>query len=233
MVKRIGMTDGRMYDLYADWIKGNDSDVELIQLGYRLDNLQQVHSCNAVVFTGGEDVHPSLYGKEDYLEYCEPPDFDRKRDAFEWQLLDLCLRSRLPLLGICRGMQLMNVFYGGTLIPDLPSWTKFDHAKDALGKPREHSVRVDPYSSLYECLQQKKGMINSLHHQSVDRIGKGLLVSSLSDDGVAESLEKRNRIETDPFLLAVQWHPERMDRNDPFVKPLRTSFLEKVSISRK
>lgn len=224
---RIGITDGRMFDLYADWISNGDEDIELIRLGYAFDNLNAIEHCQALFFTGGEDVHPSCYNRMDYLPYCDPPDFNRKRDAFEWELLKRAVEKKLPILGICRGLQLINVFYGGTLIPDIPSWGKFNHAKAPDGHPRNHPVKVDRYSNLYNIVKQEAGEINSLHHQSADRIGKGLVATALSPDGVVEALERKPGM-NEPFLLLVQWHPERMDPDSPFVRNIREIFLYEV-----
>ncbi|QEK99269.1 gamma-glutamyl-gamma-aminobutyrate hydrolase family protein [Olivibacter sp. LS-1] len=226
--KIIGMTDGRMYDLYANWIKGADASIEIIRLGYSLDNLKEVEVCQAIVFTGGEDVHPKYYNKLEYLSYCVPVDFDEKRDAFEWQLLRLAEKRELPILGICRGLQLINVYYGGTLIPDLASWGKFGHAKLPNGSLPNHSINVDPYTLLFKITGAREGVVNSLHHQSADRIGKGLVASAVTRDGVVEALE-RTDAKGKPFLLLVQWHPERMeDASNPFVENIRESFLVEV-----
>jgi len=224
----IGMTDGRMYDLYANWIKGEDEGIEIIRIGYALDNLSEVEKCQAMVFTGGEDVHPRYYGRLDYLPYCVPVDFDEQRDAFEWKLLEYVEQQKLPVLGVCRGLQLINVFHGGTLIPDIPSWGKFHHAKLPNGNPREHSIDVDPQSQLFGLVQCTKGMVNSLHHQSADKIGGGLVTSAISKDGVVEALEWKNQ-QDKPFLCLVQWHPERMaDTESPFVSKIRNTFLDSV-----
>lgn len=222
----IGITDGRMYDLYADWIKGMDTDVAIIRLGYRADNFHAVRQCHALVFTGGEDVYPTYYNRPDYLTYCVPADFDKDRDAFEWRLIAYAEQKALPVLGICRGLQLINVYYGGTLIPDLPTWGRFRHGKRANGDPDDHRIYVNPSTHLFSIAGIESGIVNSLHHQGVDEIGKGLLASAVSEDGVVEALERRAPAGK-PFLLLVQWHPERMQvMESPFVERIRMSFLE-------
>ncbi|WP_134089303.1 gamma-glutamyl-gamma-aminobutyrate hydrolase family protein [Olivibacter sp. XZL3] len=224
----IGMTDGRMYDLYANWIKGADDGIEIIRVGYALDNFSEVEKCQALVFTGGEDVHPRRYGRLDYLPYCVPGDFDEQRDAFEWKLLEDVVQRKLPILGVCRGLQLINVFHGGTLIPDIPSWGKFHHAKLPDGNVREHHIYVDPQSELAGLVQCTEGTVNSLHHQSADKIGKDLVASAISKDGVVEALEWKDK-QDKPFLCLVQWHPERMaDTESPFVRNIREAFLDSV-----
>ncbi len=223
------MTDGRMYEQYADWVVGHAADVEIIRLGYALDNFGEVEKCQGLVFTGGEDVHPSYYGKLEYLSYCSPPDFDERRDEFEFQLLRYTLNRPMPLLGVCRGLQLINVFHGGTLIPDIPSWGKFDHAtKLPDGKERDHTIYVDNHSQLYGIIGQSEGTVNSLHHQSAGKIGKGLAASAMSIDGVVEALEWKE-LQKHAFMCLVQWHPERMeDHEAPFVKNIRETFIKEV-----
>lgn len=225
---KVGMTDGRMYELYAQWISSFSEDIEIVRLGYRLDNFDLVRQCQALVFTGGEDVHPCRYGRLDYLPYCIPEDFDEQRDDFEWALLQYALENPLPILGICRGLQLINVFYGGSLIPDIPAWGKFNHAKGPDGLPRNHQILVDPNAKLFQLVRSAKGTVNSLHHQSADKIGDGLVASAISPDGIVEAIERKEGGDG-PFLILVQWHPERMDdAHSPFVKNIGEAFIEVV-----
>lgn len=225
----IGMTDGRMYELYAKWVVSHSANIELIRLGYRYDNLDLIRKCQGLVFTGGEDVHPRRYGRPDYLPYCLPADFDEQRDDFEWRLMQYAHEHPMPILGICRGLQLINVFYGGSLIPDIPTWGKFNHAKGANGLPREHELIVDRNSHLYQVIKKTEGTVNSLHHQSADKLGKGLVASALSADGIIEAIERREGPD-EPFFVLVQWHPERMEDTDsPFVRNIGEAFVNALA----
>lgn len=224
----IGMTEGRMFDLYANWIIGKDN-IKIIPLGYNRNNADELNKCDGIVFTGGEDVHPKYYHREDYLQYCKPPDFDEQRDAFEWQLLVQLQQRPLPLLGICRGLQLINVFYGGTLIPDIVTWGKFIHTKFADDTERYHKIVIDENSTLKNIVNETGGIVNTIHHQSADKIAKGLAVAALSVDGVVEAIEKKDDTLYAAFMCLIQWHPERMtDPKSPMVAPLRKKFLEEV-----
>lgn len=224
----IGMTEGRMYTVYADWVAGMADELEVIPLGYTRNNIADIHRCDGVVFTGGEDVHPTRYGKPEFLTYCIPPDFDEHRDDFELELMRQAQTRQLPVLGICRGLQLTNVYYGGTLIPDIITWGRFNHAKLPNGSERDHSIRVDPHSLLFGITGSREGWVNSLHHQSADRIGEGLMAVALSPDGIIEALERKD-VDSGPFLLLVQWHPERMDdTRNPFVGAIRERFINEV-----
>lgn len=223
----IGMTEGRMFERYADWVAGTDAEVEILPLGYTRDNHKELQRCHGVVFTGGEDVHPTRYGQPEFVRYSVPPDFDERRDDFELELLRRAQRQ-LPILGICRGLQLVNVYFGGTLIPDIPTWGGFNHAKLPDGRERDHVIQVDPNSLLFDITGSKDGWVNSLHHQSANRIGDGLVATALSADGIVEALERKER-GSNPFLLLVQWHPERMaDVHNPFVAAIRQRFIDEV-----
>lgn len=227
----IGVTDCSKYSNYSRWIEAGGNEIETVELNRRHDYTASLHRCHALVFTGGEDVHPSLYNKPEYLPYCYAHDMSPERDAFETILLQHAEKNKLPVLGICRGLQFINVYYGGTMIPDIPTWGKYNHSKVNADTDRYHQVNVDPNSWLYSIVNQTTGTINSAHHQSADRIGRGLVASAFSPDGIIEAIERINPAE-DPFLCLVQWHPERMkNQEDPFVKNIRQVFLDAVAAS--
>lgn len=222
----IGVTDCNVFDRYARWtIK--EEDIEVIKLSYKENNFTEVEKCQGLVLSGGEDVHPRFYNKPEYVPYCLQDYMDEKRDEFELSLLDFAQKNSLPLMGICRGLQLVNVYYGGTLIPDIPSFGKFNHSKKDK-KDRYHSVMVDPNSILNQIVKVEQGEVNSLHHQSADLVASELVANAMSPDGVVEGLERKNP-EGKPFLMLVQWHPEGMiDQESPFTKNIQKSFLEAV-----
>jgi len=222
----IGVTDGRKFEQYANWL-AVEPDVEIVRLGYKFNNLADLAKCNGIFLTGGEDIHPRLYNKLEYLELCQADYMDEQRDEFEWKVLEYTQKNQIPVLGVCRGLQLANVFFGGTLIPDIPTFGKFNHSKKA-GVPRNHLITIDVNSDLYTLTGLKEGEVNSMHHQSADRVAPQLVSSSVSPDGVVESLEWQNAVDK-PFLSLVQWHPEVMkDQNSPLVFSIKKNFLDKV-----
>jgi len=222
----IGITDCSKYENYSGWIQAANDTIQIIKLSEKNQNFEDIKKCNAVVFTGGEDVHPRFYNKLEYVSYCHQSDVNEKRDEFELKLMEYANQNKLAILGICRGLQLYNVFAGGTLVPDLPSWGKFNHAKLKNNKDRYHSVMLDPQSWLTNLVGTSKGSINSNHHQAADRIGKELVVSAFSEDLVPEALEWKDP-EGKNFLALIQWHPERMDdQQSPFVVNIKNAFIK-------
>jgi putative glutamine amidotransferase len=230
MVERelvIGITDCEKYANYERWI-GNEPNVRVVKLGYVQENFEEIKGCDGLLLTGGEDVDPRFYDKPEWTKYCHSDDMDERRDEFELRLLAYSQKNSQPILGICRGLQIANVFFGGSLIPDMGSFDKPDHTKIA-GKDRYHDIQLKPDSLLKKIVGSDSGAVNSAHHQCVDRIGAGLRINA-STNGVVEGLEGENADEKS-FLLLVQWHPERMmDLRSPLSRNVLDSFLNRAKI---
>lgn len=217
----IGITDCSSYANYHKWLEG-EPGVQVIRLSQHEQNIGDIKKCDGVILSGGEDVHPRYYNKPEYVELCH--EIDEQRDSFEWKVLDYTEKNKIPVLGICRGLQMANVFYGGTLLPHIPAFGKFDHSKTGP-LDRYHTVQVDPNSQLNTIVGASSGVINSAHHQGADRLGRGLVANALSADCVVEGMEREDR--DLPFLQLVQWHPERMkDPGSAFSLNLKRKFLD-------
>jgi gamma-glutamyl-gamma-aminobutyrate hydrolase PuuD len=155
---------------------------------------------DGLVITGGCDIDPARYGETAHAATSAP---DPARDAMEASLIEQALAADLPILAICRGMQMLNVVRGGTLRQDIPGH-KVKELDDV------HTVAIRMGSRLESILGSGELWVNSRHHQAVGRVGAGLLVSAKAPDGTVEALEDPKR----RFVLAVQWHPEeRAARN--------------------
>ncbi len=154
-----------------------------------------------LVLTGGEDVDPSYYGGRPHPKLGET---DATRDAVELALIAGARARRLPLLAICRGIQILNVAFGGTLYQDLASErpSAIDHA-DASSR---HDLAIEPDSLLHRTITTLHTNVNSRHHQAVRDLAPGLRATAWAGDGVIEGAEPRDGDE--PWTLAVQWHPE-------------------------
>ncbi len=230
----LGITDNLrpkpVFDNYLKWIHRVDKSVEFVKLSYHLKNVEKINEVDGLILSGGGDVHPGLYGREDQMDLVE--EVNEMRDSFEFEVIEQALERELPILGICRGMQIMNVFLGGTLIVDLPSDGYENHVERETFDNR-HDLEIVPNSLLGAIAGNGGRKVNSIHHQAVDRLGKGLMVSSKSNDGVIESLEwiLKDRM---PFLLLVQWHPERMeDFDNPYSGFIAEYFLRETARSMK
>jgi gamma-glutamyl-gamma-aminobutyrate hydrolase PuuD len=181
---------------------------------------------DGVLFAGGEDVAPALYDENKKFQNVKT---DRARDDFELALFDAAREERIPILGICRGMQMINVRYGGTLYQDLKlephteSGPPVEHKQLGSRQEATHSVTVTEPESLLGAVFQGSCRVNSLHHQAVRRVGHGLKVTAYSEDGLPEALEDADDY---PFLMAVQWHPEEMTER-PEQKRIFEQFLSK------
>jgi putative glutamine amidotransferase len=224
----IGITDCSKFANYDKWIS-QETDTQVIRLSHEEKNFHQIEKCDGIILSGGEDVHPRFYNKLEYNDFCH--EIDESRDEFELKVLQYTEDKQLPLLGICRGLQIANVYFGGTLIPDIPSFGKFNHSKFPE-KDRRHTIQVDPYSDLKKIAGLEIGEVNSAHHQSAEIVAKNLVANALSPDGIVEGMELKNK-EGKAFLMLVQWHPERMtDQENPFSLNVKKSFLDEVRSSR-
>lgn len=226
---RIGVTDtlgpAHKLDQYLDWVRRIDPAVEFVVLSCRRGNADAITKIDGLLLTGGGDIHPAYYRMD--VEVDRLKGVDERRDAFEFDLVDRALEVDLPILAVCRGMQLFNVYLGGSLIVDLPSDGYGDHSFAKEDEPC-HEVDVAPGSLLAETTGLEHLMVNSSHHQAVGRLGNGLMVGAASPDGVTESAEwiTKDRM---PFLLLVQWHPERMkDADHPAARSIAERFLKEV-----
>ncbi|WP_353990348.1 gamma-glutamyl-gamma-aminobutyrate hydrolase family protein [Pediococcus argentinicus] len=184
---------------------------------------QYLDLVDAIFLPGGQDVQPKLYGEEEssLLGTTSP-----KRDTFEMELIKLTLAANKPILAICRGAQLVNVYFGGTLYQDetmIPSDIKIEHDQVRIDIPNaqpSHLITIQD-SHLEELLGSKKVKVNSLHHQAIHELGQGLKATSKAADGVVESF-----INPEHHITAYQWHPEMQQRSNDKMLNLFKDFLK-------
>ncbi len=213
------------YPDYLDCIAAAGGLPVLIPLGLSTDALRGIFErVDGVLLTGGADVAPALYGETVFHEkvYGVNP----LRDEAEIQVSRWAAEDDVPLFGICRGHQVVNVALGGTLIADIPSQidaaVSHDFPDDTPLDIYAHPVAIAPGSRLAGIVGTVNLTVNSWHHQSVREAGQGLIVSAHAPDGVIEATEHPGA----HFLLTVQWHPEKLYATDPAMAALFRAFVE-------
>ncbi len=170
--------------------------------------LQALDICDGFLLSGGGDIDAGWYQEEPL--HCN--NISSQRDRFEIELVRHILAGNKPLFAICRGMQVLNVALGGTLVQDLPTQMPSDinHNMTKVNDEVVHSVCLQQGSPLKSILKCDKTMVNSYHHQSVKKIAGGLKISALAEDGVVEAIYAPEQV----FCLGVQWHPEILNNSD-------------------
>ncbi|MGH9581990.1 MAG: gamma-glutamyl-gamma-aminobutyrate hydrolase family protein, partial [Bryobacteraceae bacterium] len=172
---------------------------------------------DGLMLLGGSDVNPSRYGEK---AAPETAGIDDGRDAAEMDLIDQALARALPVLAICRGLQILNVYHGGTLIQHLGSELHKPDFEDRANAA--HEVAIQPDTLLARIAGTSRWEVNSRHHQAAGNAGAKLRISARAEDGTIEALERPDK----PFVLAVQWHPEDQFMKDREQFKLFTSFAE-------
>ena len=166
MKKRLGISFTKTnFQFYWNWFTPEDlkDDIELVELSFEKNNTEDINTCDGFILSGGIDIHPSLY-KEDFSG-TEKTQIER--DLFEKKIFDYSQIHKLPLLGICRGMQLVNVLQGGKLVQDLGTSNEVHRKTEA---DKEHHVNVENNSLLHEVVASPSGKVNSAHHQALEAV---------------------------------------------------------------
>jgi putative glutamine amidotransferase len=174
-----------------------------------------VRGARGLVLSGGEDVEPSRYGEAPIPELGV---VNPARDAMEWRALDVALELDMPVLGICRGMQLLNVYLGGTLYQDVPTQRSdmISHDQTSPWGHHHHRVACEPGTRLHGMLGDCGPLeINSFHHQAVKDLAPGVRCSAQAEDGLIEAIESDHH----RWVVGVQWHPERHEAEAPNTDP--------------
>ncbi len=186
------------------------------------DQSRDLAGLQGLLLSGGTDLNPALFGA---APHPENEAADDARDELESGLLTAALDAELPVLAICRGMQLFNVAHGGTLIQHLDNLAVHQVRSPDPALPA-HEILVEPGTQLEAVLGKGEHGVNSRHHQGIGRVGAGLRVSArCAADGVIEALERGDR----RFALAVQWHPEDQARRDAVQRKLFEAFAEALN----
>jgi putative glutamine amidotransferase len=185
-----------------------------------------VERCDGVLLTGGEDVDPKIYAPELPAELAKTVGgIEPERDQWEAGIIAEVFQKGKPLLAICRGHQMLNVALGGTLVVDIGTQIPgaLNHRRTDKKSEPVHGIRVEPDSLLASVLGKESAEVNSTHHQSIGAVAEPLRVVARSADGVIEAVELKER--GSPFLLSVQFHPERLIDSEPLFRQLFERFV--------
>lgn len=220
------------YEQYVKWIQNSYPDVECINT-YELDYddaLDLLTGSHGLVLTGGPDVHPGRFGRAADSVFCS---IDLYRDTLEFALIEKALELKIPILGICRGEQIINVALGGSLIVDIPTEVE-EHVIHQKSESYNsfHDILIMENSILNDTEEAITAKVNSNHHQSVGKLADDLKATAFTSDGIVEAFEW-NEPDGKSFMLAVQWHPERMEKDDLLAKKILNIFLKSVDIYSK
>ena len=184
----------------------------------------QIEMVDGLLLSGGQDVTPKNYGEEPMPKL---GDIFPERDDFEYSLLKAALEAKKPVLGICRGVQIINTYFNGSLYQDL-SYMGIETLKhNQVNTPARvtHSVSVDKTSKLFGIFGEESFMVNSFHHQAIKEVGDGLVKTAAAPDGIIEAVEKTDY----PFLVGVQWHPEMLHESVEMMNKLFARFIREAS----
>ncbi len=207
---------------YITRIQQSDGNPIILPLTTNLDELNEITSlCDGFLFTGGQDVNPSIYGEcpiDDSIVSCD------KRDIMENFCLQKAIEQDKPVLGICRGIQLINAALGGDLYQDIPLQhpSELEHHQKPPYSNTVHDISIKENSPLYKCLNVDNMAVNSYHHQAIKKLADKLEVMAVASDGIIEGIYMPSH----KFLWALQWHPEYLPIDDKNSISIFSKFID-------
>ena len=218
-------------DNYINWIESRDI---IIIDAYNISNIDSIlNLADGIILTGGEDIYPLMYNDTNNIKLSG--EFDFRRDTLEKKLFDYAFNNKLPLIGVCRGMQMINVVSGGTLFGDLPTEIG-DSIMHRNNGEVMHNIMVtnnniDNISMIFpvngKVLPKKQFFkVNSWHHQGIKEIAENIIVIAESYDGLPEAVVINKKVH--PFMIGVQFHPERLGKYNPIHVNMRDKFYQQI-----
>lgn len=182
---------------------------------------EKLERMDGLLLPGGIDVEPSRYNEPPHPKLEKT---DAALDALEWRALDHARAHGLPVLGICRGHQVINVYYGGSLIQDIPAQHESETVVVHRNGIRTHDITLVEGTLLRELLGADRYEVNTYHHQAVKDLAPGFRISARTDDGIVEAIESTGEV----FILGVQFHPEKMLEEKPELRAIFARFIQEV-----
>ena len=208
-----------MKSKYAKSLERSGAVTRWIELEDVDEAVRRTLECDGLLLPGGADIAPELYGQTPDPKTGKP---NQIRDGAEPRILEAFLATGRPILGICRGIQMINVYFKGTLHQDIKDSQTFRHMDFFSRAHTTHPVTIRPDTLLAGCLGSTQLDVNSMHHQAIDRVGEGLIATAATPDGFVEGIELSGH----PFCLGVQWHPEHMSARYPAQQQLFDCFVK-------
>jgi putative glutamine amidotransferase len=180
-----------------------------------------VSMCDGIMLTGGEDIDPYYYKEAPHPKLQKT---NGKRDKMEIELVQIARKQHKPILAICRGVTIVNVALGGTVIQDIETSipNAINHSQKAARSESTHDIYLDKTSRLYKIFQSSKVRVNSMHHQAINELALPLRKTAVASDGVIEAIEGDSE---SPLLVGVQWHPEELASEDQSMSQLFNEFI--------
>ncbi len=217
------------YEQYKKWILALDSNITIYDLyGLTLDSANKIMQISdGLLISGGPDVNPKLYGEDSMRYLCEKP--DNYRDSMEIQSIDYAYKHKLSILGICRGQQILNIYFGGSLINDIPTQHPSIIIHRGDSSIAYHNINIVKHSYLQSLYNSDTSWVNSSHHQAVKKLGKKLAICAYANDSIVESFSLKDS-DYPNFFLAVQFHPEHLGLNNKLATSIGKSFIGSASI---
>ena len=215
---------------YVDAVLQTGGVPVVIPLMHENEIIELLNSLDGVIFTGGEDFDPAYYNERPIPQMGK---VNAVRDEFDIRTLRLAVERGLPVLGICRGVQLINIAYGGSLYQDLPAQYYDNSIRHRQRQPKEeasHSVLVENNTVFAGIVKERMLMVNSSHHQAIKKVAEGFRVAGKSPDKIVEVIEK---IDSENWILGVQFHPETRVLQDNAMRKIFRSFIDEASKTEK
>lgn len=210
------------FDEYSQAIRYYGGAPILIPVAQNQETLRAIlDRLDGLLLSGGPDINPKFYGEQP-LEDLE--EIDEDLDWMELEAARVAFQRDLPILAICRGIQVLNVSMGGTLYQDIPAQVQksINHTQKADKSINTHSICIEKRTLLYHIFRRKEIWVNGKHHQAIKDLAKGLIISAQASDGIIEAAEHPSK----RFVVGVQWHPEGTWKEDVYSKKLFSAFVQ-------
>jgi putative glutamine amidotransferase len=210
------------FDEYSQAIRYGGGAPVLIPVAQNQETIQAIlDRLDGLLLSGGPDINPKFYNQQPLAGLGE---IDEDLDRMELEVARMAFQRDLPILAICRGIQVLNVATGGTLYQDIQSQIResINHTQKADKSINTHSIRIEGKTLLHHILRRNEIWVNGKHHQAIKDLALGFIISALASDGVIEAIEHPSK----KFVLGVQWHPEGTWKEDPYSKKLFHAFIQ-------